>query len=222
MKKLSIILTTLFLFLFTIFSIHCEKEPEAKEVVPDPVDVYNYPKWKINISLNLNWINSEGTNEDLTSFYTNIHGNRTFTNHGIFLGKTYTSIWDTISTINIGSKYDTIQDKGELIVNFDETYETITSLSLERSIRYIVKYGGDSKPDSMYFHWAVVNLPISNNQTNFKIYSIQGAETCNNWTSVERSNWWDNGKWEEVDSFDCDGTTVGTSGINIEFNNHNN
>jgi len=220
MKKLSIILTTLFLFLFAIFSIHCEKEPEAKEVVPDPVDVHNYPKWKINISLNLEWVNSEGSDEDLTTFHTNIHGNRIFTNHGTFLGKIYTSVWDTISTINIGLRYDTIRDKGELIVKFDDTYETITSLTLERSIRYIVKHG--LTPDSMYFHWAVVNLPIANNSQNFKIYSIQGAETCNNWTVVERSNWWDNGSWEEMNSFNCDGTPSGTSGINIEFNNHDN
>jgi len=191
-------------------------------LIPGPpgVDVYNYLNWKINISLNLDWVNSEGTNEDLSSFQTNIKGNLPFNNSGTFLGITYTSVWDTISAINVGLRYDTIRDKGELIVNFDETYETVTSLTLERSVRYIVKHG--DKPDSMYFHWGVVTLPIANDQQNFKIYSIGGKETFNNWTFVERSNWWDDGKWEKINSFNCDGTPSGTSGINIEFHNFNN
>ncbi len=196
----------------------------ALNLIPGPtgVDVYNYLNWKINISLNLDWVNSEGTNEDLSSFNTNIKGNLPFNNSGTFLGITYTSVWDTITAVYLGGGYDTIRDKGELIVNFDETYETVTSLTLERSVRYIVKQGGDSKPDSMYFHWGVVQLPIANDQQNFKIYGIGGKETCNNWTFVERSNWWNDGKWEKVNSFNCDGTPSGTSGINIEFYNFDN
>jgi hypothetical protein len=192
------------------------------KLIPDPpgVDVYNFPDWSMSISLNLEWVNSEGTGEDLTSWYTNIHGNRNFANSGTFEGKTYTSLWDEINAV--GSPADTIQDIGKLIVNFNNTYDTILSFTFERNIKYLVKSGSnpDSKPDLLTFQWDGVMLPIVTDTEYHKIYHISGTETCNHIMNVERSNSWNDGKWEEMNSYDCNGTPVGTSVLSISFNNY--
>jgi hypothetical protein len=216
MKKLSIIVATLILLLFTVFSIQCTKEPEENND-PDPIDIHDFQKWDITISLNLDWINYEGSDDNLTPYYSSITGNLHFNNSGTYNGRSYSSKWNDIHAINIGSKSDTARDQGELIVNFDEKYEKITNLSFKRSVKYIYKYGGDLKPDPMYFHWDLNDVPLVSATTFHIIFSVSDTETCNHLKNVERSNWWDNGMWEKMDSYNCNGTTSGLSAVNITF-----